>query len=175
MTDPHELFFHGQHTLVLRRARTLLRNEQAARDAVQEVFLRAFKARDELASAPSPAAWLYRVTTNLCLNWLRDGERRRQILDEMSPATDAAWESPPEERLTLRKVLQQVPPALQDIAILYYVDEMSQQEIAGELGIPRRTVGFRLEQFRAAAQSALPRRDVAPARRPRLMSTGACV
>ena len=62
------------------------------------------------------------------------------------PATDTA--------LTIQALLRDVPDDLQELAIYYFVDDMSQEEIAELTGIPRRTVGYRLEQFRARAQAA---------------------
>ena len=61
---------------VFRRARTLLRDQDRARDATQEVFLRA--AQDPRSVGAHPLPWLFRVTRNLCLNNLRDNRRRGQ-------------------------------------------------------------------------------------------------
>jgi RNA polymerase sigma-70 factor (ECF subfamily) len=131
---------------VFRRACKLMGEPDAGRDVTQEVFLRAFEARAEFTAASSPLGWLYRITTNICLNRLRDSRRRRDLLarnfvgDESAvPTTDAA--------LTVRALLGGVPEPMQEIAVYYYVDEMTQDEIAVLLSVPRRTVGYRLEQF----------------------------
>ncbi len=54
----------------------------------------------------------------------------------------------------MRALLGHVPDDVQEIAVYYFVDQMSQDEIAGLLSIPRRTIGYRLEQFRAITQAA---------------------
>jgi RNA polymerase sigma-70 factor (ECF subfamily) len=136
---------------VFRRACALMGEREAGRDVMQEVFLRAFEARAEFTAASSPLSWLYRITTNACLNRLRDARRRRSILKRSfgpeapvaNPTTDAA--------LTVRALLERAPEDLQEIIVYYFVDQMSQDEIAVLTSIPRRTIGYRLEQFRSMA------------------------
>jgi RNA polymerase sigma-70 factor, ECF subfamily len=130
---------------VFRRARTILGDEDAAKDAVQEVFLRVMREDDSIASAENTLAWLYRATTNLCLNRLRDNKRRREIMSEWIPENRASGDA--DARFAVRQILEQVPEELQDVAIYYYVDELSHEEIAEILGVSRRTVGNRLAAF----------------------------
>jgi RNA polymerase sigma-70 factor (ECF subfamily) len=136
--------------MVFRRARAILGDDDAAKDATQEVFLRAMKGmkgRGELASVDSPIAWLYRVTTNLCLTRLRDSERRSSLLRQSQPASVATPEPAVDAALTVRALLRDVPEDLQEIAICYFVDRMSQDEIAEIIGLSRRTVSYRVQQF----------------------------
>jgi RNA polymerase sigma-70 factor (ECF subfamily) len=144
---------YGHH--VLRRANAILGDGDAAKDVMQEVFARALKARAALPNAAASMGWLYRITTNICLSGIRDRTRRRQILERWAPnPTPTAVLPVIDCALTIRALLRDVPDDLQQLAIYYFVDEMSQSEIAVATGIPRRTVGYRLEQFRARAQSA---------------------
>ncbi|HEY6475683.1 MAG TPA: sigma factor [Polyangia bacterium] len=53
---------------VYARAHRILREREAARDVMQEVFVRCFGYRPSVASERELLAWLYRVTTNLCLS-----------------------------------------------------------------------------------------------------------
>jgi len=145
--------------LVQRRARSILGNDDEARDAMQEVFVRAITCIAEFRGQSQPSTWLYRITTNLCLNRIRDGKRRRDRLREVGIARDAAGgaTSLPDHvsTVTLRNLLKQLPEELGTIAIYYYVDEMDQDEIAALLGVSRRTVGYRLDQFRERARALL--------------------
>ncbi len=145
-------WFRSYGPSVLRRSRALLRNEDAARDALQEVFLRVVRAESEFRQEASPTTWLYRATTNYCLNLMRDSRRRQQLLAEQ-PAKVEGMESRVQNQLHLVQVLQKVPSDLQEIAVYHYVDQMSHDEIAEMLGLSRRTVGNRLEAFRVAAAS----------------------
>lgn len=144
---------HG--AMVLRRTRSILGDEAAARDAMQDVFVQAIQEGNAFRGDASPVTWLYRIATNLCLNRIRDGARRRQLLAENAPAAEAEDGPTPEDRMTLAAVLARVPEELREIAVCYHVDQMNQDEIAVLLGVSRRTVGNRLEAFRAAAKAAL--------------------
>jgi RNA polymerase sigma-70 factor (ECF subfamily) len=130
---------------VFRRARRILSDDEAAEDITQEVFLRALRAEPSEGFAVQPMAWLYRTTTNLCLNRLRDVKRRRELLAEWRP--EPSSEPAAETGLTLREILERTPEELQDIAVYYYVDELSHDEIAQIIGVSRRTVGNRLATF----------------------------
>jgi RNA polymerase sigma factor (sigma-70 family) len=149
---------YGRH--VLRRANAILGDGDAAKDVAQEVFARALRARASLPNAAASVGWLYRITTNLCLSGMRDRNRRRQILDRWAPrAANPTFTPATDEALTVRALLRDVPIELQEIAVHYFVDDMSQAEIAELTGIPRRTVGYRLEQFRTRVQAV----EAAPA------------
>lgn len=132
--------------VVYRRARQILGDEQAAKDACQEVFLRLFQSLPEFERA-SPVTWLYRVTTNHCLNVLRDDRRRRKLLETRLPAAS------PVAAPQLPALLAGFPDELQEIAVYYFVDEMSQDEIARLLGLSQRTVSNRLSAFRGLART----------------------
>jgi RNA polymerase sigma-70 factor (ECF subfamily) len=133
---------------VFRRARNLLGDADAAKDAMQDVFLRVLGADAGPGFTENPMAWLYRTTTNLCLNRLRDTRRRNHLLSEWSP--DAMAGVDPDARMVLQNILRQVPEDLQEVAIYYYVDELSHQEIAEIVGLSRRTIGNRLASFHQA-------------------------
>jgi RNA polymerase sigma-70 factor, ECF subfamily len=139
---------------VLRRARALLGEEQAARDAMQEVFVRALRSRSEFRAEASPMTWLYRVTTNYCLNLMRDRARRTELLAQEGPPPQESPRAPVDERLTLRRLVASMPAELQEIAVYHYVDQMSHDEIAALTGMSRRTVGNRIEAFRSTARAA---------------------
>jgi RNA polymerase sigma-70 factor, ECF subfamily len=135
-------------SLVYRRALRMLGDQQAARDACQEVFLRLLRSLPEFEQA-SPVTWLYKVTTNHCLNLIRDEQRRRELLAiHVAHAPDTQMPS------SLSVLLRGFPEELREIAVYYFVDEMSQEKIAEILGISQRTVCNRLAVFRGLAKSA---------------------
>jgi RNA polymerase sigma-70 factor (ECF subfamily) len=140
---------------VYRRAVRILGDEESARDATQEVFMRVISAGRSIPAEPTPVAWLYRVTTNLCLNRLRDRSRQKALLASKYAANDAV---PPagETRTVLGDVLDRVPEELQDVAIYFFVDELTYDEIAPLLGVSKRTVSNRLAAFRALVAGLFP-------------------
>lgn len=131
--------------LVFRRAMKLLQDEAGARDTCHEVFAALlrddgplYRPDDELL------AWLYRATTNHCLNDLRNRRRRTALLAAgEAPALMAATGLP------LGLLLRGMPEDLQPYAIFYYIDEMTQQEIAEVMSVSQRTVCGRLQELRA--------------------------
>lgn len=156
-----EALFRTYGPLVRRRARSILGNESEADDAAQEVFLKVLARLDDFRGESQPSTWLYRITTNLCLNRIRDEKRHRVRLGELGEARQAQIisERPatggPEARLALQVLLQKVPEELAQVAIYYHVDGMEQEEIAALVGVARRTVGYRLERFREEARRHL--------------------
>lgn len=159
---PIEELYRRHGAMVLRRARRILGDEEAARDAMQEVFVKVMRERETFRGESSPVTWLYKVTTNLCLNKIRDASRRRQLLAENASPSDVSGEAAPEDRAAVAKLIGALPDELREIAVYYYVDEMNQDEIAEITGVSRRTIGNRLEEFRTAARAAL---GEAPVRR----------
>jgi RNA polymerase sigma-70 factor (ECF subfamily) len=150
--------------LVRRRARSILGDDHEAQDAVQEVFVRVIAAMAEFRGQSQPSTWLYRITTNLCLNRIRDSRRRR---DRLAEAAEENRDAPthagpaPEARTTLRTVLARVEEELAQVAVFYYVDDMDQAEIASVLGVSRRTIGYRLDRFREEALRVLGEGNIA--------------
>jgi RNA polymerase sigma factor (sigma-70 family) len=144
-------FYEQYGRVVLSRARVLLGDGDAANDALQEVFLRLITSEAHIFDQPSPTGWLYRVTTNFCLNQLRDEKRRRELLaerDESRANHSSAALDAPEARALMLEILSRVPEEIQEVAVYRYVDEMTHDEIAELMGLSPRTVGNRLVAFK---------------------------
>jgi RNA polymerase sigma-70 factor (ECF subfamily) len=159
-----EALYRQYGPLVLGRARRLLGSEQAADDALQEVFVRVVRGYDAFRRDASPVTWLYRITTNYCLNLLRDSARRARHFEAGGRETENgtgevpvpfSQEPLPELRLTIAQIVANVSEGLWEIAVYGYVDCMSHEEIARTMGVSRRTVGNRLKEFQCQAQSLL--------------------
>jgi RNA polymerase sigma-70 factor (ECF subfamily) len=149
-----DVLYNGYRNRVLKRARQLLRDEQEAQDATQEVFLRLLDAKERVLSHPEPQAWLHRVTTNLCLNHLRDKGRRTKLLAKY-PASNDQHGGNAEVHATAVQILARVPSELLEIAVYYHADGMTCEEIAAIVGVSRRTIGNRLVEFQSAATGAV--------------------
>lgn len=149
--------------MVLRRARMLLRSEAAAKDAVQEVFVRALRAGgaadgSAFRAEASPATWLYRIVTNYCLNLLRDEARRAELWREHGEPFEEGRDGGRHgfARVALAQIFAAISPELREVASYYLIDEMTHDEIAELLGVSRRTVGHRIEELRAAVRDLEP-------------------
>ena len=140
---------------VFGRCRWLLRDEEEAKDATQEVFAKVLRALPEFRAAASPSTWLLRIATHHCLNELRAGRARwREEAGRLAELRrDEGVE--PERRELVRALLGRADPEEQEIAVMYYVDELTQVEIADATGRSLPTVRKRLRGFLAAARGAL--------------------
>jgi len=137
------------------RCRYLLRDDDEAKDALQDVFAKALRALPEFRAAASPTTWIVRIATHHCLNLIRS-KRAAWRDDLVALGKDRRVESePPEKRELVRVLLGAAPPEAQEAAVLYYVDELTQAEIAQELGRSLPTVRKRLREFLACARQAL--------------------
>src|ERR1700761_3348776 len=105
--------------MVLRRACTLLGDEHAAQDMVQEVFMKAIRAFSGFRGESSLTTWLYQMTTNHCLNAIRDGARRRRAIERNLPADEQQVASH-EDRIGIDQLLSKLPRELCEVAIYYY-------------------------------------------------------
>ena len=151
--------------------RTLGREEDA-RDVVQEAFLRAYRGLRGFKGQAKFSSWLYRITLNLCRDWMR--RDRRAPIVQVPEGTDAvdladAQASPSEsvEDLVARREMSQAVaramaelPEEQGMAILMKeYHGLTFQEIADTLGCPLSTVKTRLYQGLSVLRRRLERRQ----------------
>jgi RNA polymerase sigma-70 factor, ECF subfamily len=145
---------------VYRRCLRLLRDREAAQDATQEVFVKLVRDMERLQGRSEVLPWIYRVTTNHCLNLRRAARRHgEEALDpdlEVSPGGGA--EVFPDRRLA-QQVLSRFDAATQAVAVGVFVDGMEHEEVAAALGISRRTVSRKLDRFLANARKYLARAE----------------
>ena len=137
------------------RCRYLLKDDAEAKDALQDVFVKVMHALKEFRGAASPTTWILRIATYHCLNLLRARkalwhEQLRVVQAERRQETES-----PDRRELLRVLLSAAPEEAQEVAVLYFVDELTQAEIAQELGRSLPTVRKRLREFLSCAREAL--------------------
>ncbi|WNG50751.1 sigma-70 family RNA polymerase sigma factor [Archangium minus] len=154
---------YRRHVALVRNcALRILGEPAAAEDVAQEVFIRFLHHRNRSGDERDTVAFLYRTSSNLAINRLRDARRRNTLQEEHLPQGDQESPHSPEDGLLLRKVLAEADEEQAQIAACYFIHGMEHEEIAGLLGIPRRTVGRRLEKFREHAERMLqgiPRKE----------------
>jgi RNA polymerase sigma-70 factor (ECF subfamily) len=132
---------------VYRRCLKLLRDREAAKDATQEVFVKLVREIGKMDDAAIVLPWIYRVATNHCLNLLRDKGRRGEedIADLDLTSGDEAASLP--DRHLANDVLSRFDEGTRAVAVGVLVDGMGHEELAGALGISRKTVERRLARF----------------------------
>ncbi len=161
-----EILYNRYGAMVHGRCLRILGNKQDALDATQEVFARVMRHHDSFRAESSPSTWIMRISTNHCLNVLRNRRGRREKLQ--AHKHDLPQSHPGErvfdgvERAQLvRLLLSRFDPDIQRLAIHFYIDGMSKTEIAQlcELSVP--TVRKRLDIFIKRSRRMLRRELVA--------------
>jgi len=166
---------------LFRLAARVLRDEDLARDAVQEAFLKAYVSLRRFEGRSSLYTWLYRLTLNVCLDMRRRSKSDRtvewpevQLADgtfkgEPIPASGteppAAGPDAELERSEIRQrvgqAIEELPPEARETLILREVDGLSYTEIAETLGIPKGTVMSRLHYARKRVRKLLQATGIA--------------
>ena len=137
------------------RCRYLLRDDAEARDGLQDVFVKVLHALPQFRAAASPSTWILKVATHHCLNLLRE---KKALWREQVKALQAGRRQdtePPERRELVRALLSSAPEEAQEVAVLYFVDELTQGEIAQAMDRSLPTVRKRLREFLSCAREAL--------------------
>ncbi len=127
-----------------------------AEEVVHEIFVKVIEHHRSFRSQSSPTTWLYRLTTNHCLNRMRDRGRRAQLWAEHS---SALWTAPvaaadQETVAFLDQFWRRLDEQLVEVGVFYFVDGMTHAQIARVVGCSARTVGNRLERLRSIAHEA---------------------
>lgn len=122
---------------VLRRCRFLLRDEAQAVDAMHDVFVELLRYQDRLRSV-APSSLLHQIATHVCLNKLR-GARRKPEDPEDERVLQIAGSEDLERRTFAQRALEavfgRVPASSRDIAVLHFVDGMTLEQTAAEVGM----------------------------------------
>jgi RNA polymerase sigma-70 factor (ECF subfamily) len=138
--------------MVLRRCRRLLRDDARALDTMHDVFVEVLRRRDRLDGI-APSALFLRVATNLCLNRLRTTRRHPEDRDDALLLSIAADAPDPDARSSARRLLDRIfqreSESTLTIAVMHYVDRMTLEEVAAEIGLSVSGVRKRLRTLRA--------------------------
>ena len=142
----------------------ILGNEADARDATQDTFVRVWRDLAGLRDADHFDQWFGRILVNTCRSAVRGRGRRwvREVSVTAMPDGGVGFDPPAVPR-DLRswdddmvsRALDRVSIAERTILVLHYYEELSLAEIAGQLGIPAKTVKSRLFTARRALERAV--------------------
>jgi RNA polymerase sigma-70 factor (ECF subfamily) len=165
-----------------------------AEDAVQETIIRAWKGFDTFEGRSSLRSWLYRIATNVCLDFLKSGERRARPMDfgparepvfgNLRELPETTWLEPvpdglimtssqdPAEtaverdtvRLAFVAMLQHLPPRQRAVLILCEVLRWKAAEVAELLDTSVASVNSALQRARTTIEANAPTATTATAR-----------
>jgi RNA polymerase sigma-70 factor (ECF subfamily) len=149
-----EALYRKYGPMVLRRCRSLLRDEEKALDAMQDSFVRLLRARDRLTEE-APSSMLYCIATNVCLNVIRAerGGRRsgdQELLDSIAGCDDV--EGLGQARALAEGIFAKEEISTRTMAVLHYVDGLTLEETAVRVGLSVSGLRKRLRGLRERAK-----------------------
>ena len=147
-------------------AARMLSDRDEAEDVAQEVFIKAYRHLESFRGASSFSTWLYRITTNLCIDRVRAKKRRPQSAYSLDEPIDREEDSGKREiadltfepsgqierdelRLQVRQTMAEMPEKQRSVLVMCDLQGMAYEEIAQVLGCPIGTVKSRLFHARA--------------------------
>jgi len=136
--------------LVLRRCRQMLRDEDAALDVTQDVFVELLRRRETL-DIRFPSSLIYRMATNLCLNRIRDGKRLPESVEEERLASIARLEDADAQvhaRRLLDRLFSRHQASTRLMAVAHFVDGLTLEQVAREFDMSVSGVRKRLRALR---------------------------
>lgn len=169
--DPHafeQLVLDNQNKVYTLAVRMVGDREEAA-DLAQEAFLKAWKGLESFQGDSSFSTWVYRLTTNVCIDFLRKRDRRREVTPALSlDDEEAAWAEPgdwsqdPQHQLEREELhqavargLEALPDHQRQILTLRELSGLSYQEIGDALDLDLGTVKSRIARARLALRKML--------------------
>lgn len=140
---------------LVRTCALILRDAALAEDAVQDSFLKAWKALEDFRGESSELSWLMRICINTCRDyqrgfWLRRVDRGGRMEEAALIAQDA-----PMEDAELARAVMALPLKYREAVLLRYYHDLSLREMADILGTGVSTVSSRLIRARERLREAL--------------------
>ena len=157
-----------------RTARSILKDDAEAEDAVQDAYILAYQAMGQFRGGAKLSTWLVRIVVNEAIGRARKRSRRAELI-QLDGATeqisenpevnmsDASQEQPEhaalraETRRLLESKIDQLPDAFRTVFVLRALEELSVEEAAACLGIPQGTVRTRYFRAKGLLREALAR------------------
>ena len=167
-----ERIMRRHNRLLFRTARSILKSDAEAEDALQDAYLRAWRALGSFRSEARLSTWLVRIVINEALGRLR--RRSAQVLafdatiDLSEVSLEDVMEGNPDDRpdrtamrsevrAMMEACIDALPEAFRTVFMLRAVEEMSVEEVSAALGVPEATVRTRFFRARGLLREDLAR------------------
>ena len=143
-----EHFYLQEYPGVVKLVYALSGSRAAAEDIAQEAFLRAYRDWERVGSYEHQAAWVRRVATNLATSGLRRRLAEARALARLAGRREPALEPLPAEEADFGRALRALPRRQAQAVALFYVEDLSVQQIAVVLDCAEGTVKAHLAKAR---------------------------
>ncbi len=163
--EAYDALVRAYETLAFRAAYLITREEHETADAVQDAFVRAYRALNTFRLGEPFRPWLMRIVTNQALNRIQASKRRasmneRYVLAEnenRGPSDAQAHLETRDQNEKLMRAVQRLKPEEQMLISLRYFLELPEAEVAHTLNIPQGTVKSRLHRTLAKLREIIAR------------------
>jgi RNA polymerase sigma-70 factor (ECF subfamily) len=176
--DALQALMRRHNQTLYRTARSILKDDAEAEDAVQEAYVLAYRAMDSFRGEAKLSTWLIRIVVNVAIGLARKRKRGAEVIDLngdahglMGDGTDTAEDNMNEpipeqpERAALRAEtrrlvedkINQLPEVFRTVFVLRALEELTVDETATCLGIPESTVRTRYFRAKGLLREALAR------------------
>ncbi len=147
----------GIYTFSFRLAGT----KDVAEDIVQETFLRLFRASENMTTDSNVRAYLYRISRNLCIDYLR--KKKPVLLEDIvqvcSDPTPFELLKRKEEKQQIRELINLLPERQKSAIVLRHTEELTYQEIADVMSCSVSSVESLLVRGRKELRNALKKKE----------------
>lgn len=160
LTD-HELarLYERYAHVLFHRCRSILRNDEEANDAVQETFARVIRNADQFRAQSSPLTWMYRISTNYCLNQLRNRRGREKKhedhREELGGPVSSGSDGTEVDQGRILALLEGADDETRACVVHTFFDDCTREEVATLVGISVPTVRKRVNTFLEQARRQL--------------------
>lgn len=171
-SQAYEAMVRQESPRMLSVTRRILRNEEDAKDAVQDAFVSAFRSLGSFEGGCQLSTWLHRIAVNAALMRLRSRKRKGEdSIDHLLPTfledghhavEPAEWRDDAEALLAsrencafVRECIDDLPDGYRTVLILRDIEELDTDETARALGMTANAVKVRLHRARQALRSLL--------------------
>ena len=147
----------------------IVRNQETAKDLVQETFMKAFGSLASYRSEYRFSTWLYKIAANASIDFLRKKRIHALSLDRPLQTADGTIEievpdnsnNPEqdlvrkEQRVGIEQAIESLPPKYREVIVYRHKDDKSYEEIADLLDVPVGTVKARIFRARVLLKKKL--------------------
>ena len=156
------VLYDRHRRMVYRTALGIIGDVDAASDLLQDVFLRLYRFAYNIDPMQPLEPWLYRMTTNLTYDWIKRRNRWPRPIGDLADWLISTGKNPPYENAEkndewyhVQRAIADLPLQQRVVVVLYYLNDLSLNEIAEILEVPIGTIKSRLYYGRKSLRMGL--------------------
>lgn len=141
---------------VYRKAISMVKDLDTAKDLTQEILIKAFLSLSKFEGKAKFSTWLYMITYNYCIDYLRKKKKTLEKEQDFEVIEDIAQEDENDEKEVLEMeigrladLLERIPTEDKSMLLMYYQDDMAIKDLQEHFGLGASAVKMRLSRARA--------------------------